>query len=165
MVLYSIETRAKPKQAWGLYYIQRPRGRSFHPRPVCLFCPLTALFYYFCAAFCPSPAEGLRRHQQLIYKTPPTPYLRPLLVPWSGLTYTPPTDMERPTQKTRLPRAPEMWFRQLAEGCLNPQTPCGSQCRCQPTSTVMLQQPLTAGWCDKPLHFCLRLVRLWETVK
>ena len=71
MVLYSIETRAKPKQAWGLYYIQRPRGRSFHPRPVCLFCPLTALFYYFCAAFCPSPAEGLRRHQQLIYKPHP----------------------------------------------------------------------------------------------
>ena len=75
MVLYSIETRAKPKQVWGLYDIQRPPNRCvtgpFILGRCVFFCPLTALFYYFCASFCPSPAEGLRRHQQLIYNPPP----------------------------------------------------------------------------------------------
>ena len=39
------------------------------------FCPMVALFILLCH-FCPSAAEGLRRHPQLIYKNLPTPHLR-----------------------------------------------------------------------------------------
>ena len=104
-----------------LYIRQATRNTAWSflsPSAGVSFFPLAALFSSFCAAEC------LRRHQQLIYKTARCPLCFFSLGRFNVHTAD---AYGKTTQQAASPApypTPEVGFRQLAEGRLNPQTHC-----------------------------------------